>query len=62
MRKVSDCDLLLNLHIGKEWAFVVDFEGEDAMLIGAGKRGAINGAVRGRGGWREIKSMKRGEH
>ena len=42
---MPDCDLSLLLDGGQEWTFVVDFEGEDAVLVGSREGGGEGGAV-----------------
>lgn len=47
MSEVADGDFLLLIHIGEEGSFVIDPEGEYAVLIGKGKGSAIYSAVVG---------------
>lgn len=42
---MADCDFSFHLHIGEEWPLVIDFEGEDTMLIGSLEGGAEDRAI-----------------
>lgn len=41
MCKVADDDRVLFLDVGEEGSLVVDFEGEDAVLVGGGEGGGV---------------------
>jgi hypothetical protein len=62
MSKVANGNLVFLVHISEEGPFVVDAEGEYAVLIGEGKGGAINGTVRGSSGGFKRETVERREH
>lgn len=62
MGKVSNGHLSLLLDVGKERSLIIDFEGEDAVLVGCCKRGAEDGTVRSCSDRVERKTMEWGEH
>ena len=45
VRKMANSNFTLDFHVRKERPFVVDFEGEDPVLIGSSEGGAEDGAV-----------------
>jgi len=59
---MADGNLNLLLDVGKEWAFVVYFEGEDAVLVGELEGGTVNGAVGSCREGLERKSVEGREH
>lgn len=62
MCKVADCDFALDINICEKRPFVVDFEGEYAVLVRGLEGGAEDGAV---GGFRDgfkVEAVEGGEH
>lgn len=62
MRKVPDSDLVSLLNGSQKRSLVVDFEGENAVLIRRGERCAVDSAVISPNGRNERKTVERGEH
>ena len=60
--KVPDRDLLLNVDICQKWAFVVDPEGEYAMLVRESKSCTEDGAVGSGGNRLEVETVEGGKH
>lgn len=59
MRKMPHCDLTSFFNICEEWAFVIDLEGKDAMLVWRHKCCTVYGCIRRCRGRCEVKSMER---
>lgn len=62
MGKMPNCHFPLDINVSEERAFVVDAEGEDAMLIGKFECSTEHSAVDGVRDGLEVQAMKRGEH
>ena len=62
MRKMAHGHLDLLFDVGQEGPLVVDFEGENAMLIGKFERGGEGCGVGIRGNRNEREAMEWGEH
>lgn len=62
MCKMADCHLVLDDNIGQKRTFVVDAEGEDAVLIRNLKACLENGAIHCLGRWFKIEAVIGRQH
>ena len=62
MGEMSNSHLFLHINICQKGTFVVDAEGEDAVLVGEGESCAEDGAIGGGRYWLEVEAVERGEH